>query len=509
LCVRIEVYAWDLSVRGAHLDDTHGFFNGTSVFLRVEGRESAACTVEIVAPATTGDWRVATTLPRAGATAPHSFGQFQAADYAELIDHPVETGTFELVEFNVRGIRHEVALTGIQRADQARLARDLKKICAWQLAFWGRPFPVARYLFLVTCVGDGYGGLEHRASTALLCRRDDLPRVGDAGVSDSYRRFLGLASHEYFHTWLVKRIKPVEYADQGGPDLQRAQPTGLLWLFEGFTAYYDDRALMRSGVISVDDYLACLQKTLGDVFGAPGRFRQSVAEASYDAWIKYYRPDENTPNATISYYAKGALVALALDLTIREATGGRRTLDDLMRRLWQAHGLTGRGVSEQDVRRIAAELAPALAGKKIDGFFRKAVHGTDDLPLRKLLAGHGVSLVLDGDGEPSMGIRIDPAGSEAKIACTLEGGAAQQAGLSGGDVLVAVDGLRVTGGNLDRLLAGHRIGDTVRVHAFRRDELRTFDVILAGSQPRSCRLVLDSKPVKAIRALREAWLNAD
>jgi predicted metalloprotease with PDZ domain len=509
LRVRIEVYAWDLSVRGAHLDDTHGFFNGTSVFLRVEGRESHACIVELVPPATAPGWRVATTLPRAGATPTHAFGHYQAANYAELIDHPVETGTFELIEFAVRGVRHEVALTGVQRADPIRLARDLKKICAWQLDFWGRPFPVARYLFLVTCVGDGYGGLEHRASTALLCRRDDLPRTGDQGVTESYRRFLGLASHEYFHTWLVKRILPAEYSAPGGPDLQRAQPTELLWLFEGFTAYYDDLALMRSGVISVEDYLACLQKTVGDVAAAPGRFRQSVAEASYDAWIKYYRPDENTANATISYYAKGALVAMALDLTIREATGGKRALDDVMRRLWQEHGLTGRGVAEDDVRRIVADVAPALSGKKLAAFFRTAVHGTGDLPIRKLLAGHGVTMAFDGEGEPSLGIRIDPAGSDAKIACAFEDGAAQRAGLSGGDVLVAIDGLRATAGNIDRLLAGRSIGDTVSVHAFRRDELRTFDVVLGPALPRSCRLTRDAKPGKTALNLRDAWLKAD
>lgn len=499
LVIDYQVYAWDLSVRGAHLDDTHAFFNGSSVFLRVEGRESLPCRVDIQPPPGAGAkaWRVATALA-AEKTKADGFGHYLAADYAELIDHPVEIGDFDHFSFRTRGVDHDFVLTGRHHADLGRLKRDLKTICDWQLRFWGKPAPTPRYVFLVTAVGDGYGGLEHRASTALLCSRDDLPKPGEVAVGERYRSFLGLVSHEYFHTWLVKRIRPADFAEL---DLQRENPTELLWLFEGFTSYYDDLALRRSGLISVNGYLACLSKTLTAVYGAPGRHRQTVAEASFDAWIKYYRPDENSPNATVSYYAKGALVALAVDLKLREASDGKASLDDLMRRLWIEHGRSGEGVAEADVRRIAAELA----GTRLDHFFATAVHGTTDLPLAPLLKRFGVELEFTGGGAPSLGVRLDA--NEPRVTCAFAGGAAQRAGLSGGDVLVAVDGLKVTATNLDTLLAAHRVGARVEVHAFRRDELRCFAVELQAAMPKTCALSVAEHPSTRARRWRKGWLG--
>ena len=185
----------------------------------------------------------------------------------------------------------------------------------------GRRPPFDRYLFQIAAVGDGYGGLEHRASTSLVCKRDELPRRGAARITDDYRRFLGLASHEYFHSWNVKRIKPAAFAPY---DLARENYTRQLWAFEGITSYYDDLALVRSGVIDREGYLQLLGRTITTVLRDPGRQAQSVADSSFDAWIKYYRQDENTPNAVVSYYPKGALVALALDLRCASA-GGRST----------------------------------------------------------------------------------------------------------------------------------------------------------------------------------------
>jgi predicted metalloprotease with PDZ domain len=506
LSVRCEVYAWDLSVRGAHLDTTHGFFNGTSVFLRVVGREAMPCLVDIEAPegAAYREWRVATSLPPAPNTKPLHFGRYQAASYDELIDHPVEMGSFDLVEFKARGVDHRFALTGRHHADLPRLAADLKRICAWQLEFWGGPPPMRSYTFLTTAVGDGYGGLEHRASTALLCRREDLPRPGDTAVNEPYRNFLGLASHEYFHTWLVKRIKPAEFVEL---DLQRENPTELLWLFEGFTSYYDDLSLLRCGLIDLEAYLVCLCKTIANVYGVPGRFRQSVAAASRDAWIKFYKPDENTVNSTISYYAKGALVALALDLSLREASRGKHSLDDLMRRLWREHSLSGDGVREADVRRMADDLA----GTSLSKFFDKALHGTEDLPLGKLLSRHGIELSFSGGGGPSLGVKLaaDSPPHEAKIATVFAGGAAEQAGLAGNDVIVAIGGLRANARNLDALLSPYAVDDEVEVHAFRRDELLRPIVRLAAATPTTCNLALAKKTSAAARKLREAWLRQD
>jgi len=213
LLVICEVYAWDLSVRGAHLDTTHAFFNGACVFLRVLGQENASCELEILRPkgARYRSWRVATAMARQGAR-PWGFGTYAAGDYAELIDHPVEMGNFALASFRASGVPHDIVITGRHDADLGRLERDLKRLCEHHIRFFGKPAPMKRYLFLATAVGEGYGGLEHCASTALLCSRDDLPREGEKQVSERYRTFLGLASHEYFHAWNVKRIKPAAFA---------------------------------------------------------------------------------------------------------------------------------------------------------------------------------------------------------------------------------------------------------------------------------------------------------
>ncbi|MBI2308669.1 MAG: M61 family metallopeptidase [Rhodocyclales bacterium] len=505
LTVTCTVYAWDLSVRGAHLDRTHGFCNGTSVFLRVLGREEAPCLVDLQPPPGKdyADWRVATALPAAsgekGAARAHGFGLYAAANYDELIDHPVEMGTFTLARFKACGVPHEVAISG--RHDCAgsaleRLTADLRKICEWQIRFFGEPAPMKKYVFLVTAVGDGYGGLEHRASTALLCSRDDLPYRGMEGVPERYRTFLGLASHEYFHTWNVKRIKPAAFVPY---DLDRENHTTLLWAFEGFTSYYDDLALLKSGVITQKDWLELAAKNLDSVLRGPGRLSQSLAESSFDAWSKYYRPDENTPNAVVSYYAKGSLVALALDLTLRAGSRGKVSLDDVMRALWQRHGQTGVGVGDDDIRRIAEELS----GMKLKRFFAEAVHGTADLPLAKLLKPFGIALTREAaSATPGLGAKTNGDGSEVKLATVYRGGGAERAGLAAGDVLLAIDGLRVTPATLDRQLARRRPGATVVVHAFRRDELLRCELRLDPPAADSSKLASDGQR----NELRAEWL---
>lgn len=505
LTVKCRVYAWDLSVRGAHLDETHAFYNGTSVFLRVIGQEAAPCLVDIQQPEGNAfrDWRVATALTPAhgekGAARSHGFGWYGAANYDELIDHPVEMGRFALASFEACGVRHDVVITGRHDCDMDRLTADLKRVCEWQIGFFGAPAPMDRYVFMVTAVGDGYGGLEHRASTALLCSRNDLPYPGMPEQTEGYRTFLGLCSHEYFHSWNVKRIKPEAFVDY---DLDRENYTSLLWVFEGFTSYYDDLALLRSGTIKLGDWLDLLAKTIVRVEGVPGRLQQSLAESSFDAWSKFYRPDENTPNTVVSYYAKGALLAMALDLTLRKKTGGDVSLDDLMRTLWQRHGKTGKGVADKDIRAIAEELSGARLGR----FFASGVEGTADLPLKKLLAEFGVQLDWEKAKSPSLGVKAAKDGSgccDLKLATVFQGGAAQAAGLSAGDVLVALNGLRVTYDTFEKLLSRHRAGDPIQLHAFRRDELMSFDVRLDPPCPEKVTLVA----MPGDHPLRAGWLG--
>ena len=515
LVVVYEVYAWDLSVRTAHLDRTHAFFNGTSVFLRVPGQEQAPHEVDIRRPE--GDeyvgWRVATALPELDAER-YGFGSYVAADYDELIDHPVELGVFALATFRAQGVPHDIVITGqVPRLDMARLCADLKKVCEAQIRLFepkSRRAPMKRYVFMTLAVGDGYGGLEHRASTALICSRADLPVQGKKEMSDGYRTYLGLCSHEYFHTWNVKRIKPAAFAPY---DLQNEGYTSLLWLFEGFTSYYDDLMLLRAGLIAEADYYKLLAKTADGVLRGSGRARQSVAESSFDAWVKYYRQDENAPNAIVSYYAKGSLVALGLDLTIRAATGGKKSLDDVMRALWTRYGRdfysdgegTGQGIGEAE----ALDLFEEVSGVNLKRYFDRYIHGTDDVPLEKLLAPFAVTVTdKRKNGKPSLGARTVKEGNDCKLANVYEGGAAHLAGLSALDLLVAIDGLRVTAANLDTLLARHGVDDVVTVHAFRRDELMTFTALLKADDAPQVTLAAEARPVAATR-LRRAWLGQD
>jgi predicted metalloprotease with PDZ domain len=505
-----HVYAFDLSVRAAYLDHTRGYFNGPCVFLLPEGREHAPCIVDI-APAADprfAAWRVATTLARDGAPE-RGFGTYRAADYDELVDHPVETGEFAWARFDVRDVPHEVAITGRHDADLPRLSRDLSRICDWQIALFGEA-PFDRYLFQVTAVGDGYGGLEHRSSTSLLCRRDELPHATTEKIDDPYLTFLGLASHEYFHAWNVKRIKPAAFVPY---DLTREAYTRQLWAFEGFTSYYDDLALVRCGLIEPERYLELLGRTLTSVQRAPGRLAQSLADSSFDAWIKFYRQDENAPNAVVSYYAKGALVGCALDLVLRR--DGAATLDDLMRALWQRYGRTGAGVPEGGI----PELASELAGRDLSPFFARYVEGTEDPPLADLLADFGVSLHTrpaagpkDRGGKPgngsaprsTLGVRL---AADHRLAAVLWDGPAARAGMAGNDVLVAIDGLKATPERIASTLARYAPGETIEVHAFRRDELARFAVTLDAAPDDTSYLTLDAAPGPQAEARRDAWLR--
>lgn len=512
LTVHYEVYAWDLSVRTAHLDQTHGFFNGTSVFLQVDGQEQRVHEVDIQKPQ--GDayakWRVATAMRQLKAKR-YGFGSYIASNYDELIDHPVELGTFALASFKAHGVQHDLVFTGrIPNLDLPRLSTDLQKICEAQISLFEpktHRAPVDRYVFMTMVVGDGYGGLEHRASTALICSRADLPVKGQKEMTDGYRTFLGLCSHEYFHTWNIKRIKPAAFAPY---DLTAEGYTPLLWLFEGFTSYYDDLMLVRSGVIDEPAYLKLVAKTVNNVLRGTGRHKQSVAESSFDAWTKYYRQDENAPNAIVSYYTKGSLVGLALDLTIREQTKGKKSLDDVMLALWQQYGRdfyqdgkAGRGVTEAEVD----ALFDSVTGLKLKKVLDRWVRGTEDIPLAKLLAPFGVDFADERkNAKPGLGMRTVRDGNDCKVVNIYEGGAAHKAGLSAGDVLVAIDGLRVTATNLDNLLSRYRVGQTIGLHAFRRDELMIFNAVLTASDAPAITLKSADKPAAALR-LRKAWLN--
>ena len=431
LTVSYEVAAYDTSVRTAWLDAQRGFFNGTSVCLRVHGQEDEAHDLEIERPRELAGWSLATGL------SPHrvarsGFGSYRARNYDELVDCPVEMGPFWSIRFTACNVPHRLVVAGAAPSfDSQRLVRDVRRICEEAIRLWhgdGRP-PFDSYVFLLNVVNDGYGGLEHRNSTALICSRRDLPRLGEEAPSEGYQSLLGLFSHEYFHTWNVKRLRPAQFARY---DYARENYTRLLWFFEGFTSYYDDLLLRRAGLLDHASYLRVLAKTINQVLQTPGRFVQSVAEASFDAWVKYYRQDENTPNATVSYYTKGALVGLCLDLALRR--GGHTTLDDVMRALWQR--TQGGPMDEGEL----LQVLHALTGRSWAGEIGAWVHGTQELPLAELLAAHGIALVQQPPAlAQRLGLRASEAAGSVHIKAVLRGGAAEAAGFMAGDEWLGIE----------------------------------------------------------------------
>jgi len=427
--LRYEVYAFDHSVRTAWLDARRGFFNGTSLCLRVHGQEAQPHQLQLLPVPGHADWQAATGLAPVK-TDKRGFGLYQAGDYDELVDCPVELGTFWSGNFKACGIEHRFVVAGaLPSFDGARLLADTQKICETEIRFWhgqgaqaGRKAPHKNYLFMLNAVDDGYGGLEHRNSTALICGRRDLPRVNDKKTSEGYTTLLGLISHEYFHTWNVKQLRPDAFARY---DYTRENHTPLLWFFEGFTSYYDDLLLRRAGLIDDATYLKLLGKTIAQVQQTPGRHVQSVAQASFDAWVKYYRPDENTPNATVSYYTKGALVALCLDLSLR-AEG--HTLDAVMRGLWQR--CKAGPMREQDV----LDELQSLTGRPWHKELQAWVHGIDELPLAPLLEAQGVRIHAEpGNLAQHLGLRHADANGSVQVKAVLRHSAAEHAGLAAGD----------------------------------------------------------------------------
>ena len=509
--LRYQIYAWDLSVRGAHLDRTHAYFNGSSVFVAIKGEEDSPCEVEIIPPTKQTElrWRVATTLPALDAEE-WSFGRYRADDYQTLIDHPVEMGTFTLYPFSVNDIPHALVISGRHDCDGDRLTKDLEKICSTQIALFAEA-PFKRYLFQLMVVGNGYGGLEHRDSTSLICSRDDLPFRGMRDINDGYRQLLGLFSHEYFHSWNIKQIKPAIFIPY---DLTKESYTPLLWAFEGFTSYYDDLMLLRSGVIDQKGYLELLGQSITRLMQGSGRLHQSVTDSSLDAWTKFYKQDENAPNAIVSYYIKGGLIALILDLIIR-ASKREQSMDDLMRQLWLRFGKPSIGIETESL----LDLINEIAGSDLSELMQKLLYTTSEIPLEEVLRDAGIALkqrasqsVNDKGGKPAsediplqpgIGIRYRSGNSDGvEITHIFSGSAAEKGGLAAQDRIIAMNSLECNCDNFEPRLQRLGVGNVVRCHYFRRDELRVTELTLEPPAKNSFYL----ETIEGKEALYADWL---
>lgn len=504
IVVIYTLYAKELSVRTAYLDAQRAFFNGANVFLAVKNQEFQLCSLNIQYLQTFTDFNIATTLPKQG-------NFYYAGTYFELIDRPVEISSFVSIDFIAANIPHQMIISGQTQIDIDKLAHDLQKICETIISFWGETPPFQKYLFLVHATNDGYGGLEHQDCTALICNREDLPLLNQSQIPEHYQRFLGLCSHEYFHAWYVKKIKPIEFQLI---DFNQEIYTQQLWIFEGITSYYDDLFLLRSGCISQKDYLILVAQNITRVWRSMGRFKQSISEASFDTWIKAYRPNENTPNATISYYTKGAMVALALDLKLRlEST---ISLDNIMQYLWKEYGLKNKGLQKGEFESIVEQLSSL----NLRNFFEQYVYGTQDPPLKELFESFGISLQAraadsqqDNGGKASkinkissLGLRYKTEGDALKVTHIFNNGAAEQAGLSANDFIIAINGIKATSKRLDQcgLLEPNT---ALEIHIFRDETLQLHHLILQAAPLDTCVLTLEHKVSQMVEKRRQQWLE--
>lgn len=488
-----RVYCWDLSVRGAHFDQTHAFFNGTSLFLIPTGMENESIEITLSRPALDGrnkttTWKVATGLDFAEdesesqqSTWEHgchnlvtgSSLKYRASNYDALIDHPFEMGELQTAEFVACGVPHYLAVYGADAdLDLDRICRDLHPVCEAQIQLFepnGDPRFDA-YWFLLHATDSGYGGLEHRNSTALLCNRDDLVQKGVKNAPEGYDQFMGLCSHEYFHSWNVKRIKPLAFTPY---ELNAESYTKLLWVFEGFTSYYDDLMLARAGFYDEKAYLKALCKSISQVMKGPGRHLQTVTESSFEAWTKYYRQDENAPNAIVSYYTKGALVALCLDLTIRQMTDNRKSLDDVMRKLWVKHGRSGLGLPEGEMPAVVLEAT----GLDLSQQIKTWTESTLDLPLQELLLQFGCNLTPSfGEAQSGLGMTGTFSPQGFKVKNVFNRGSSHKAGIAAGDLIVSIGPRKLTEKNLERFKKSTPAGTLVELIGFRAEALMKFEL---------------------------------
>ncbi|MCC6742616.1 MAG: M61 family metallopeptidase [Acidobacteria bacterium] len=485
--VTYRVYANELSVRTSHADADHVYLNGSNVFMYVPGRKSLPVRVELDLP---DDWQVATGLRPAGpAPAPAGNAQtaraFTAPDYDTLADCPIEAAPgLQILRFEALGKPHEMALWGASNVDTGRLVTDTKKIVEAAGAVFGNSLPYERYVFIVQIFPGGGGGLEHSNSTVVQTNPWGLQK------KDSYRGFLELLAHEFFHAWLVKRIHPPAL----GPfDYTSENYTRMLWLMEGTTDYYGSLLVKRAGLMSEDDYWKDLAKQIGSLQKTPGRRHQSAEEASFDAWIKYYRPNENSSNSTVSYYLKGMILTAMLDLEIQGRTKGAKSFDDVLRQLWTTYGQRGLPVPEDGVE----PAVEAAAGSDFTAFFDAYVRGRAEFDYNAFLVHAGRKLVIEAQKNDDritpvagayLGARLSESDGRTLVSSIAEDSPAWAAGLSVGDDVLALDGYRVTASSMDNRLSDRAPGDEVRLTIFRRDRLIELRVKLGERPPENYRI---------------------
>lgn len=498
ITVRYFVYCYELSVRTNHVDSSHAFFNPAAVCMQFAGY-AGVVPVQVVTPK---EWQVATQLECHGS--PHSFGDttvwsYEAINYDQLYDSPFECGTHQSSRFYVDEIPHDVAIWGHGNEQIPRLIADMERIVIAARQHFAQ-LPYQRYLFILHLADGMYGGLEHSNSTVCLCDRWGFTKPSE------YERVLGLITHEFFHTWNVKRIRP---APLGPFDYVHENYTRQLWLAEGVTSYYDNLIMCRAGLLSPQRYLEVLAEDITSVQRTPGRHLQSLAEASFDAWIRYYRPDENSPNVSVSYYIKGAVVAFALDMAIRHWSHGRYSFDDVLRVLESRFPLELPGIPEDDTMvRVISEVS-GIGIDVVALFFADYIYGTRELAWDVICATVGLQprWHLGDEAALTIGARLRQEDTRLVIVSLNPDGPAQRAGLAPFDQIIAVNNNRVDANRFKARLQEASPNSVVVVTYFRRDELRQAQVTLADSQPTAVTLESVAAPSGEQAQQYQQWLS--
>jgi predicted metalloprotease with PDZ domain len=482
--VEYQVYAFDSSVRTAYLDQNRAFFNGTSLFLSVHEFKNEIHQIELASPNFTKSWKVATGLKRAKETPVYSFGHYYSDDYAALIDCPVEIGDFTHLEFTVAGTPHYIVLNGKHFADTDRVIKDVTKLCQHHIDLFekdtgGKP-PFDEYWFLTNILPSGFGGLEHKNSTALLCSTFDFPNINKPEeLTDGYKTLLSLISHEYFHSWNVCRIKPEEFIPY---TLNSESYTQQLWAYEGITSYYDDLSLFRTGTISFEDYLALKSKTISRVNRGNGQLKQNLIESSFYTWTKFYQQGADAANNIVSYYTKGSLIALWLDLTIRKSTNSTKSLDDVMRILWREFLNKGDDYKGTQLDTII-NIVNDLTNSNLTTEFYKLLNDKSPVPLTDLMADFGVELkqvpskansLLEASTDnhnPFVGFMFKEAKLGIETTQILEDSPAEQAGISVQDNIIAIDNIVVNKTNFSDVISNLALNKNYSLTYIRNGEL--------------------------------------
>ena len=473
-----RLYAFDLSVRANYLSADIAVINPAASCLQVVGQQHLPHVVTVKRGQAPQHWQLASGLSRDPATTALQFGRYLARNYAQLIDSPLLAGVLDVASFSVDNVPHHLVLCGAVATDVQRIAKDLLPLCQAQKQVFGSlPSDLQEYWFLTWVVDQGYGGLEHRNSTLLLCNRFDLPnpQLPDE-YTEEYQNFLALCSHEYFHTWWVKRARPAAYLNY---ELQAEQYSTQLWLYEGFTSYYDDLSLLRTGKLNLEQYLAGLAKTISRLQRSPANLRQSLADSSLNAWTRFYRQDENAVNAVVSYYAKGALLAFCLDAELQQQN---LCLDGLMQLCWQNFGSGESGSDDDSFFRLLRQYSQSeTLVNKVQGWVQEAI----ELPVAAAASALGLELSwrqpehpqdLSGDKELKL-VSLDPgfhyeARPEGLLLTAVRNGtAAHRAGFSSGDMLIAVAQLKATEPTFRQCLLRAAADDVLQCHVFRQQRL--------------------------------------